>query len=355
MKLHKLVVGVLALSVPTVLTAVSQSAAAAGDSSRSSAGPRHCVIIDTDFDIDDMMAIPTVIGNRTVAAVITSEGYTKARPGASALSRLLAEPGQRNIPVIVGANSHRSRASIVADYGQYVLTYRAMMDRLNNFLPTALPLSKPTKPGFTKRIVAAVAGCRTVEVEVIGTFTSFVKYSPAIRSKISRVVIMGKPLRGDKAQVPGRISFNCAYDLKACKRAFNRQLPGLKYAYVDVPRTECDETPNAANCVGKVYGPTLGMVQGLGDKGLPNTLKQVLLSHPESWALDDWESSTYGGRSLLWDQSASLFMLDRSIFKKVGGRGGHFVTTVSPEVYRAKWTSFTNTSKRYQSNKAVKQ
>ena len=41
-----------------------------------------CVLIDTDFDIDDMMTIPTVIGARHVAAVITTEGYTVPALGA---------------------------------------------------------------------------------------------------------------------------------------------------------------------------------------------------------------------------------------------------------------------------------
>ena len=57
-----------------------------------------CTLIDTDFDIDDMMAIPLIIGNRYVAAIITSEGYTLPAEGAGALSRLIAEPEQRSFP-----------------------------------------------------------------------------------------------------------------------------------------------------------------------------------------------------------------------------------------------------------------
>jgi len=41
-----------------------------------SAQPSSCVLIDNDYDIDDMMAIPLVIGNKYVAAIIQSEGYT---------------------------------------------------------------------------------------------------------------------------------------------------------------------------------------------------------------------------------------------------------------------------------------
>ena len=56
-------------------------------------------MVDTDFDIDDLMSIPTVIGARHVAAVVTTEGFTQAPMGASAVERLIAEPGQRRIPV----------------------------------------------------------------------------------------------------------------------------------------------------------------------------------------------------------------------------------------------------------------
>ncbi len=324
------------------------------DATTTSSGPGNCVLIDTDFDIDDMMAIPMVIGNRTVAAIVTSEGFTRPRNGAAALSRLVAEPGQRNIPIIVGAGKNRSDASIIRKWGQFVLDYRGMMNRLNDFLPVALPPSPPVPPSYKKQVVAAVTGCRTVDIVVIGTYTSFVHYSPLIRSKIREVVIMGKPLRGDKSQRPGNFSFNCEYDMAACRKAFNKQLPGLNYAFVDVQRGRCDETPNTGACVGTVYGPTLGMVRGLTSKGLPNALKQVLLNHPRSWALDDWETSGFGGKTLLWDQAAALYLLDPSIFKKVGGRGGHYETTLMPEPFRKKWTKYTNKSVVYKTSAAVR-
>ena len=38
-----------------------------------------CTLIDIDFDIDDMMAIPLIIGNRYIAAIITSQGLYASR------------------------------------------------------------------------------------------------------------------------------------------------------------------------------------------------------------------------------------------------------------------------------------
>lgn len=300
-----------------------------------------CVIVDTDFDIDDLMTIPTVVGARRVAAVVTTEGFTVPGLAASAVSRLLAEPGQRTIPVIAGAGIGRSEADIATTFGDFVPVFRALMNRLNNFLPTALP---PTPArDYVQQVVDAVAGCTQVDVLVIGAFTSFVNYSPAIRSKVGRVVVTGRPAEGDP-ELEAAESFNCVYDRPSCVTAFHEQLPGLDHAFVDVPRSDCDLTPNAAGCGGTVYGPTLAMAQALGPVGLPNTLKQILLNHPNSWALDTWERSGYGGRTMFWDQSTALALLDPAAFRPVGA---HLETVLNPEDFQRTWVEFTNLSATY--------
>ncbi len=49
-----------------------------------------------------MMAVPLAIGSRRVAGIVMSEGYTLPRKGAAALERLITQPLQRKIPIIVG-------------------------------------------------------------------------------------------------------------------------------------------------------------------------------------------------------------------------------------------------------------
>jgi hypothetical protein len=333
----------LALAAVALVIGVGCEAAPAADP-----GGAQCALIDTDFDIDDMMAIPLVIGNRHVAAIVTSEGYTKAEMGASALDRLIAEPGQRSIPVIVGAATNLPDAEIISTWGSFVLQYRMVMNRLNNFLATELPPSVPTNRDYVQQVVNAVADCHGIDVLIIGTFSSFVNYSPAIRSRIGQVVIMGKPLEGDPTQRPGNYSFNCEYDMPSCRKVFFEQLPGLRYAYVDVPRTACDTTPAATGCQGVVYGPNTAMVNGLASLGLPAAMKKVLLNNPDSWNIDGWPNATYGGKSLLWDQSASLYLVYPEIFAQVGGAGGHYETTLAPDEYRRWWTDGTNSAVTYQ-------
>ena len=321
-----------------------------------------CTLIDTDFDIDDMMAIPLIIGNRYVAAIITSEGYTLPAEGAGALSRLIAEPEQRSIPVIIGQTTNLSQSEIVTKWGQFVLDYRAMMNKSFALMSAPLPPSPQTRKNYVRRVVESVKRCSSVDVLIIGSFSSFIHYSPSIRSKIRNVVIMGKPLRGDTSQEPGNYSFNCEYDMAACELAFTKQLPRLKYFYVDSPRTALDSNP-----VGNqefVYGPTRAMVQALEPRGLPYALKQALLGTvrdgslgaavdgADYWAIDCCFRA--GGKSLMWDQMAALFLLYPEVFMKVGGAGGHYEPTVTPSSLRQMWTDATNKSVNYVGSPSLK-
>ena len=143
--------------------------------------------------------------------------------------------------------------------------------------------------------------------------------------------------------------------MTACTTAFEKQLPGLKFYYVDPPRTDFDKNPVGHENF--VYGPTLKMVDGLEKRGLPNTLKQALVGTvrdgslgpsvkgADYWAIDCCFAA--GGKSLLWDQSAALFLLHADVFKKVGGAGGHYEPTVTPEQLRNFWTQDTNKSVDY--------
>jgi hypothetical protein len=75
---------------PLLAAGVSVPLLLASPSSRPSPISRsdQCVVIDNDYDIDDMMAIPLVIANRRVAAIVQTEGYTiptQAAPAAAAL------------------------------------------------------------------------------------------------------------------------------------------------------------------------------------------------------------------------------------------------------------------------------
>lgn len=346
----------VALSLPAQSADVPLDPASVSSAVASSVmEPAACTLIDTDFDIDDMMAIPLVIGNRYVAGIITSEGITLPQDGAAALSRLIAEPRQRPIPVIIGASSHLSTEVIKKEWGDFVLDYRSMMGSAFALLSASLPPSPQVKNDYVKDVVEVLVDCSSVDILVIGPFTSFINYSPAIRSKIKNVVIMGMPLRGDPTQSPGNFSFNCEYDMMSCETAFNNRLPKFAYFFVEPKRTKLDYSP--AGHQDTVYGPTLAMVDALEPYGLPNSLKQALVGivrngslgaaveGEEYWAIDCCFKA--GGESLLWDQSAALFLVRPDVFEKVGGSRGHYETVLSADDFRTLWTEYTNAAVRY--------
>ncbi len=320
-----------------------------------------CTLIDTDFDLDDLMAIPLVIGERHVAAIVVTEGVVKADIGAAALARLIAEPQQRQLPVLIGAATQVPDAVIDRQWGYFLPDSRRMMHRgLGLGLPELPPQLQPQMPAGAfngQQVQDALASCQQVDVLLLGPYSSFVGYSPLIRQKIGQVVIMGKRYPGDGAGAgvgtPSKLPFNCSYDLAACRQAAAEQLPELRHAFVDVPRTPFDGAAGSPRGhEQQVYGPTLAMVQGLAPVGLPNTLRQALLGKvptgslgtavpgADYWAIDCCLRRS--GKSLMWDQMAALYLVHPELFSSVGGPEGHFETHLSPQAIRQVWTDATN-------------
>lgn len=311
-----------------------------GDSSSTSTAPTQsaCVLIDTDYDIDDMMAIPLVIGNKYVAGIITSEGYTYPTMSASALRQQIPQAGQRNIPIIVGASFSGGGHRDISDWG-WIPYYRDAMNRINDLLPQPVTAAAEN-PNYVQDVVNATSPCASVSVLVIGTFSSFVNYSPAIQSKISSVVIMGRPLYPSRYNPDGSLnySFNCEYDLATCETAFT-QLQTLNPVWVDVPR------PPAAD---PQYRPSLVMVNGLVSTGLPNALYQALMSNLHTWDYEQMkvQNGGPGGNSLMWDQSAALYLVYPEVYSQkfadVGGGAYWTPDKVTPEQLNQLWTNATN-------------
>lgn len=356
-----------------------------------------CVIIDNDFDIDDMMAIPLVIGNKHVAAIVQSEGYSLPEVGAAAVDQLVNHvpdrPDQRKIPVIVGG---KQTPEVDINRWPWMGFFRVTMKHANALLPVA-PQPFATDKHYAKKVVQSVASCKNVTVLIVGTYTSFINYSPLIRDKIEKVVIMGNPI-GDDSGTPGRDSFNCNYDLPACQKAMT-QLKGLNTYFVDIPRDKevggvCENTLTPSpNC----YNPSYEMVVGkngqggLLNTGLPGRLKQALtnnidcedrftksadpkktmpnptfLGSPYSkcTALSIWVppnvSAGPGGEMLMWDQSAAMFLLHPERFAlyyppenpAIGGKhyepklvNGSYAETA--EMLRQMWTETTNVVEKH--------
>ena len=309
-----------------------------------------CTLIDTDFDLDDLMAIPLVVGSRQVAAIVVTEGVVKADVGAAALVRFIADTPQRALPVIAGVSTELPDSEIDRQWGYFLPDSRRMMHRgLGLGLPEAAQ-QRPAAAFNLQLLQQVLSDCQQVDVLLLGPYSSFVQYSPLIRPRIGQVVIMGKPLPGEGAAAPVKLTFNCSYDLAACELATKTQLPGLRHAFVDVPRTAMDARARGHDA--QVYGPTLVMVQGLASTGLAGRLRQALLGTvpsgslgegvpgPDYWAIDCCLRRS--GKSLLWDPMAALYLVRPELFSQIGGPESQFETQLSPGQIRQVWTEASN-------------
>lgn len=372
----------------------------AADNHAHSAMRDTCVLIDNDFDIDDMMAIPTVIARKYVAAIIQSEGYTFPEQGAAAIdvlvNQLPDQPNQRKIPIIVGGKQNPA-----PDINQWywVPFFRSMMNQAVGLLPV-LPKPWPTDNNYVDKVVKSVADCQKVSVLIIGTYTSFIQYASAIKPKIENVITMGQHT-GDNSRSPGRESFNCYYDWSACQRAMTL-LESFKTYFVDIPRENdvggiCVNTLTPSpNCYSTSYEMVMGghNSEGLKDKGLPGQLKRALtnpincnskytknsdpnktMPNPkfldsglsDCTALSVWVPANVaagpGGEMFLWDQSTALFLLHPELFSLYyptdshdhGGK--HYEPTLingshadTAALIRRIWTKETNRGTNFQTN-----
>ena len=303
-----------------LLTGLFVSSAAAV-TSKPDAGT-SCVIIDTDWDIDDLMAIPAVVANRDIAAIVVTEGASTPRVGAAAVSTMLSSPrSARTVPVLPGMSSNADVSGFT-----WITGLRESQARVNGLLvePISASTSNVRAEKLQSRLTSLTRNCTDIELMIIGPFTSSVTYEPILSGRVSRVVMQGRPLRGDPTTAPGEISFNCLYDLASCRKAFPT-LKRINPYWIDAPK----EGPVA-------YAPSTSMVTSLKSTGLPGTTKRALMGNRSTW---DPLALTPGSKSLFWDQSAALFLLNDRAFQQVGG---HWESKLPLAEFQNRWTSAVN-------------
>jgi hypothetical protein len=344
----------------------------------------HCVVIDNDYDIDDMMAMPMVIANQYVAAIVQTEGYTiptQVAPAVDALVNPKRGLSQiKNIPILVGgqqASTPNGRA------WPWLPFFRAMMNRSNGLLSNPAPPWR-VDADYPGAVARAVAHCTRVSVLLTAPFTSFIHYAPLIKEKLDRIVITGRRISHD-SRMPSDLSFNCRYDISACQAAMS-QLANKKAFFVDLPHSNDCHTAsvNPGNCYSPSYVMVAGVPDGMGraggvvDQGLAGRLKRALINKTKCdslyttpatmgrpcSSLSTWEPAAVskgpGGHMLLWDEATAIFLLDPARFAAVGlaghpfwggqwqqprlVNGSHLATT---ESLRAFWTDWTNRAAKF--------
>lgn len=256
-----------------------------------------CLVIDTDVGLDDFRAVAVVLPARALQAAVITEGIAAVPGGSTAMAMFLASAPSA-APVLPGL-----AAADPPDY-DWLPDVRAGAERLNGFLAQAVPFASPAQE-MTRALVAATAPCDRIEVLVLGPWSSFVRYAPALGSKVQRVLASGRPLAENNPD-----NFNCVYDQPACEEA-DRWLRGVPVvAWVDLP-TDADASP---------YAPSVEMIGRLAQSGMPGVLRAALLLDPSQWL---------GTR--LWDDTAALYLLAPRDFAV---HGAHLEPAIGEETLR---------------------
>jgi inosine-uridine nucleoside N-ribohydrolase len=277
------------------------------------------VVIDTDMGIDDVRAIAAVIPNRDVRAIVVTQGVGDPRTSATALAKVLATPGGQRIPVIVGASAAGGSPLEKLDW---LPLQRELSATANGYLKTPVAGPAYSRRAMVEAVRSAVAGCPSIEALLIAPLTSFVRYSPVIRDRLTKAVLQGAPLEKAATTPTADDSFNCAYDLTSCALAV-RQLAGLHPQWVDLryDREPFTLTPDA--------------VAALRGVGLPGAVRAVLEATPSTWLPAPTPTL---GSPLMWDDAAALYLLDPTGF--TSGRVAR--PAFSAQALRQRWVDAVN-------------
>jgi inosine-uridine nucleoside N-ribohydrolase len=258
-----------------------------------------CLVIDTDVALDDIRAFAVLLPRLAPQAVVVTEGISAVPGGSTAIAMYLASaPSSASvIPGLAAANP--------PNY-DWLPAARAGAERLNGFLAQAVPFASRAQ-SMTRALVDATQHCDSIEVLMLGPWSSFVQYAPALGDKIQRVLASGRPLAENNPD-----NFNCVYDQPACEAA-DRLLRSrhVAAAWVDMPT---DASPNPS------YEPTEAMIERLAQTGMPGVLRAALLLDPTQWL---------GTR--LWDDSAALYLLAPQGFAL---NGAHFEPALDEDTWR---------------------
>ena len=266
-------------------------------------GRATCLIVDTDVASDDLRAFAVLFPNRSLRAVVVTEGISSVSRGSTAIALFLAS-AQSSAPAIPGLAADAPPA-----YG-WLPAARAAAERINGLLVASVPSSaNPDKLKLS--LFAALRGCHQVDVLVLGPWSSFVQYAPMLRPLIRRVVASGRPLAENNPD-----NFNCVYDQPACGKADEFLRTIRSAVWVDLPAD------------GTSYPPTQEMVDRLAGAGMPGVLQAALNADRSQWL---------GTR--LWDDTAALYLLDRELFKATGA---HFEPAIDEQTMRSEWVKAIN-------------
>lgn len=287
----------------------------------------HCILVDSDADLDDYRAIATLASTEQIRAVIVTEGISRGPQGALAMQEFLRRTALK-IPVIVGASPDPDRKY---EEKPEFKNWRATAESLNGTLDVRE--ISPTPNGDVTVAVRAYANdCAKITLLMIGPWTSFMRYAAELLPKIDRIVAQGRPVPDEIGGEPD--GFNCVYDVASCYAAFDllagRQLRAgrrLRTSWVDIPNTVevCGLAEPGLDKFGKRQHSLVPREDWLPDLeaagGKAKVVAEILKNNVASWK----------DTTSLWDDLTALYIVRPEIF---GWKGGHLEPCIPSQSVR---------------------
>lgn len=190
------------------------------------------VIIDTDCDLDDMMAIVYLVKNPRVevkAITTVGNGVSRIEYGAQNVLSALELIGHPRIPVAYGAKESSSPV------GSYPRNWRNQADQVSGIkLPrsSAQPVSEKAPELISKTVSSLEEKTTLLCIGPLTNIAEAFEKSPEIKDKIERIYIVGGAIlspgniQGRSMGFKNRVSeYNIFLDAKAAQNVFDSGVP----------------------------------------------------------------------------------------------------------------------------------
>lgn len=254
-----------------------------------------CVLIDTDVAFDDLRAIAALAGARRVVGVITTSGMSTAGGGAAVMRRVLASSA---IPVAVGDGREASDDR----RDDWVTRDREVTERLNGVIDSPSRLGQSVS--LPDAVLRWTRGCGSIEVVVLGPWSSFGRYRRVLGDRLAAVYATGP----DPTRLPegARAPFNCRYDRASCREAPD----GVTWVSLPLGAIE-------------TFRPDVAAVEAMPSGGVSGVVREALLRDVTSWT-----------RFPMADDAVALRCVSPRDFAIVGRNDE---PTITPEGLRRRW------------------
>ena len=261
-----------------------------------------CLVLDSDGAFDDVRAIAWLMRITKIDIVVLTEGISRPTFAQNALEKFWQRAKiavKDRPPVFIG---HESRRKLDANW----LKVRERDERLNSSLArpeAAKDINRYGDADFTRRL----AGCKKIDLLVLGPYSSAAGYLPALKARLGRVVVMGRRDERD---------FNCWYDRGACERFFSELGGGVDAVYV--PDLEAGSAQ---------YKFETDDLKTFGKSDMALALATMFAADASGWR---------PGEMRMWDDLTVIFLFHPELFVK---SVGPWIPRAEPKFFKGLWFS----------------